>query len=130
MTRLGFWTGRSALLFLAVVLSFSSVLAQTPDSTKPVRPNALKAGAWALQFQITQDFTLNAFQGLLLSAKNHFTNRSAIRFGVGFSATSSDVDNLNRQLAADTLREERENVSNGNSQSFDFAVQYLLYTSP
>ena len=128
-------TGRPVLFFaLARVFLISSLtFAQNSDSLHPIekkRSNSLAPGAWALQFQITQDFTLNAFQGVLLSAKKHFSGKSAVRFGLGLSASMSDADNFFEQRNIDTIRQIRENESEANSRSFDIAFQYLVYPSP
>ncbi|PSQ98468.1 MAG: hypothetical protein BRD48_07090 [Bacteroidetes bacterium QS_9_68_14] len=48
----------------------------------------LEAGAGTLQFQVMQNFALGSFQGSALSAKRHFSPRSALRAGLadgGFS---------------------------------------------
>lgn len=128
-------TGRPVLFlaFAGVLLLSSLTFAQNPDSLPPIEKkcsNSLKPGAWALQFQITQDFTLNAFQGVLLSAKKHFSDKSAFRFGLGLSASMSDADNFFEQRNIDTVRQIRENESESNTRSFDVALQYLFYPSP
>jgi len=130
MTGLGRRAGRTALLFLAAVLSFSSVSAQTPDSAKPTRANSLKPGAWALQFQITQDFTLNAFQGLLLSAKHHFSNKKAVRIGLGLNASVGESKDLFRNFQSDTLLSSNSGFRESNGQGIDVTLQYLNYPSP
>jgi len=54
------------------------------------RVNSLQDGAWALQFGIGGNFTLNTFNGATISVKKHFSDRSAVRAGVTLTAQSSD----------------------------------------
>ncbi len=118
------------MFFLAGVLSFSSVSAQTPDSIKSGRPNSLKPGAWALQFQITENFTLRDFQGFLISAKRHSSAKRAIRFGLGISGNVSDVDFTSTILQNDSvIAQDGEHFDFKNGR-FEVVAQFISYPSP
>ena len=85
-----------------------------------------EGGDWALQFQITDDFKLNQFQGSIISAKYHSSEQNAWRVGLGLDFRSST--------------EEREDsfegvpVSSGSSesslQSVQLGFQYVRYVNP
>ncbi len=117
-------------MFLAVVLSFSSTFAQTPDSAKPARPNSLKPGAWALQFQVNDIFSIRGFQGFGISLKHHFSKSQAIRFGIGSSFATSDFDGIGRSFQADTIRRRSDRDSESDRASVDVSAQYVGYFSP
>ena len=62
-------------------------------------------GAWALQFQIGQNFTLQSFQGSTVSAKKDLSETRAFRFGATLDASFFDGDgdeerDFNRQQLA------------------------------
>lgn len=49
-------------------------------------------GKFALQFQITENFSLSNFQGTVFSGKYNFSNRDAIRLGVSVEYTDLNSD--------------------------------------
>lgn len=125
-------TGRTVLLlaFTGLFLISSLAFAQDSDSLPSIekkRPNSLKAGAWALQFQITQDFTLKDFQGMLISAKRHYSKGKAIRFGIGLSASLTDSDDWYRSFQNDTIVGGANSELENNGQSVDLIGQYVIY---
>ena len=58
-------------------------------------------GKFALQFRITNNFSLSNFQGTILSGKYHFSNRDAIRLGVSLQFDDSESDEINKQKITD-----------------------------
>lgn len=79
----------------AISLLFAnSVLGQ--DSSR-VRINSLVEGANAIQFAIDRDFQLNSFRGSFLSYKIVTSKRSATRFGLSISRSSSHTPILSVQ---------------------------------
>ena len=89
-------TFRAVLLLTVIAGCFRPSLAQ------PAQPeDALRKGAWALQFQITSDFTLRAFEGTTISAKKHLSARRALRFGVILDAAFSNEDAQDATVTAD-----------------------------
>ncbi|GAB5520548.1 MAG: hypothetical protein RhofKO_27990 [Rhodothermales bacterium] len=72
----------SALFVLMLVLS-SSAYGQDQD-----RPNALKAGNWALLFQLDQPLGVSFFQGMV-GLKYHSADDRAVRFGLGGRVTQA-----------------------------------------
>ena len=71
---------------LSVVFAAAVHAQSSADSTG-------KAGTWALQYAIDENFTLGTFSGSIFSLQRHFTDRDAIRFGLGFATTDSDTEN-------------------------------------
>lgn len=127
---------RLVLLFMfsGVFIFLPAAFAQPVDSLPPIekkRPNSLKPGAWALQFQISDNFrSFSGLQGFGVSVKYHFSRTKALRFGVGGSLSSSDFDVSSRSLQADTIRQKGLRNSDMDGQSVDFAAQYVFYTAP
>lgn len=113
------------LILLVTSLTLVTLNANAQDNEPK---NSLQENVWALQFQITDNLSLRAFQGLAISAKKHFSNTSALRVGVGLNITVRDDDRLHRTLPADTLRQSYND--NSNTQSIDISSQYLLYANP
>jgi hypothetical protein len=54
------------------------------------QPNALEAGSWALQFRITNNFNLAAFESGQLTIKRQFTTNSAVRAGISLGLSDTD----------------------------------------
>ena len=49
-------------------------------------------GKFALQFQISENFTLSDFQGSILSGKYHLGKRSAVRLGLAINFEDGNAD--------------------------------------
>jgi opacity protein-like surface antigen len=80
-------------------------------------------GKFALQFQISENFTLTNFQGATLSGKYHLGKRSAIRLGLSLNFDDSDSD---REITLSDSLNYNENAEN-NSVGFTISSQYLNY---
>jgi len=106
---------RPILLFVALTLVASVAVAQEDE-----RPNSLAAGNWALMFAISQNFTLDPFQGGSLSMKRHFSDKAALRAGIDFGVNS------NESSAATTVEQSGTN----DAYSFQLEGLYQRYTSP
>lgn len=108
------------LLMASALLLSSAALAQESPDFGP------EGGDWALQFQITEDFTLSDFQGSIVSVKYHSSDRSAWRAGLG--------------LEFDSNTDERERTTGGvpgallssefSRQTVRLDLQYLRYANP
>ena len=103
------------LLVLFTLITSGLVFAQEDE-----RPNSLAAGNWALMFAISQNFTLDPFQGGSLSMKRHFSDKSALRAGIDFGVNS------NESSAAATVEQSGTN----DASSFQLEGLYQRYTSP
>jgi hypothetical protein len=113
-----------SILISVLFLTFSfNSFAQT-DSTQ-----IDLSGKWALQFGISENFTLTNFQGGTISAKYHFNNNSALRFGVTLSQSNSDDENSITQIYPDTTYINSEASSYSNYQ-IRFSLQYIKYSKP
>jgi opacity protein-like surface antigen len=106
---------KSILTLLFLYFASSALFAQ--DSTS-------LAGKYALQFQISQNFTLSNFLGSVISGKYHFTNNSAIRLGVTFS---SSMDNDGQNIDYQNSTNSASYMAEQNGKSFDITAQYLVY---
>jgi len=111
------------VLFVMACLVIPSLALSAPadsTSTPPTRSNSLRAGAWALQFDINgQLLSIESFAGGL-SLKRHFSPKSALRIGVGVSASSTDL-NTETSFAREV---------NENSSGTFFEVMYQRYANP
>lgn len=109
-------------LLLAAALAFPAASRSEERMPEP----ALHAGAWALQFQIDDNFTLSPFQGAILSVKRHHSDRSAFRVALGLSLATEDIDATLAEMDTVTSSEARDE----SSQYVRLDVQYLRYTDP
>lgn len=102
-------------LIMACALSISTSKAQESNS------KALQPGSRALQFQITDDFSLDSFSGTLISYKYQKTNTLATRIGVSLNGQVIGIDVSN---SADETSDITWNVNLGMSYT------WLHYINP
>ncbi len=88
--------------------------------------NSLEKGAWALQFQVVQNFQLASFQGSTISIKKHTSDGTALRAGVSISLSLEDTD---RTVTMNDTVGQSEDVDD-NMTSFGLVVQMIKYPSP
>jgi len=106
-----------------LILLFTITL---PLSSSAQDDSALQPGAWALQFQVTENFTLSDLQGSVVSVKYHSSAKSAWRAGV-----SMDFDSMN-----DTRRNTDAGVPDPDltteftRTAAELALQYVRYANP
>jgi opacity protein-like surface antigen len=101
------------------------------DTTR--RPPALQQGGWGLQYQMTSlNALLSGFQGSLISARYHLSNRQALRFGVSINASSFDREEGTTVRFDDDATAEpvSEQSAETGSQRFGLSGQYLHYLEP
>jgi len=79
---------------------------------------------FALQFQITDNFTLSDFQGTILSGKYHFSKRDAIRLGLMLEFADYELESEISRLDTIDTDESKENAS---SIGFTINAQYIRY---
>ena len=79
----------------------------------------LESGTWALQFQITDNFTLGAFEGSVLSAKRQLSESRALRLGLDINAVTSSQDE--RSFAAGGSEDSQTDLN------LDLDLQYVSY---
>lgn len=106
-------TGAILFLFVLLFTPCPTSYAQSEDTQTP------PSDRWALQFQITNNFTLGSFQGTLLSAKKQLSERKAFRIGVDLRSSYRDesVDGS----VADVQAEDR------NAQHVFLDAQFITY---
>jgi hypothetical protein len=89
--------------------------------------HSLYDGSKALQFRVTNNFTLNNFQGASLSAKKHISDNSAIRLGIDLFFDISTQDEDSRVFYIDTTITTSD--AEGNTQRLALELQYIRYVS-
>jgi hypothetical protein len=84
-------------------------------------------GKFALQFQISENFTLTNFQGTILSGKYQLGKRSAVRLGISLFFDDSSIDETETYI--DTLITNNDSKENSDLNSVGFTVnsQYIYY---
>jgi hypothetical protein len=87
----------------------------------------LEAGVWTLQFWVTQNFTLGSFQRSALSAKRHFSPRSALRAGLSLTADFREA--RPREALGDSSEEDagNERTAEHDQQRVSLSAQYVRY---
>lgn len=98
-------------VFTLLLIACPATYAQSPD-------DVAIDDSWALQFQITENFTLSSFQGALISAKRQYDAHRALRVGVSLGVNSS------RQASEDEATEAEQK---DNGQSLRFEAQWIRY---
>ncbi len=88
-----------------------------------------KEGSWALQFSIGNNFNLSSFQGSMVSAQYHFTEKSAIRFGLSPSVRFQDVENDRNSTQSDTISNHDDDNAELTKFSIQIDAQYIYYGS-
>jgi hypothetical protein len=99
------------------------------DSSSAIR-NSLKPDTWALEFGINPNFTLNSFQGSVLSIKRQLNSREAIQLGIGGSLNNETGDGSNQDNYADTLNVGTTLSGVNNRGSVQINLQYVYYANP
>lgn len=113
-------------VILICCLDMTTAHGQTAEAQPAGAKNSLVKGAWALQFQINNNFSLSSFQGSTLSAKRHYSNKKAVRFGISLNGSFSDQDQVSRVPGAVGPKNEIDE----NNQSIGVNTQYAIYPSP
>jgi opacity protein-like surface antigen len=75
---------------LRIVVLLVVLVVMTATASFSERPNSLEPGSWALQFRITTDFNLAAFEYGQLSIKRQFTSKSAVRASINLGFHGRD----------------------------------------
>ncbi len=88
--------------------------------------NSLKKGAWALQFQVVQNFQLASFQGGMLSIKRHLSDGTALRVGVSMDLSAESGEGTTTVSDSITASSDLDN----DLVSFGLVVQMIKYPSP
>jgi hypothetical protein len=111
-------------------LSFLTAPVFAADNTDSEIQNSLAPGSWSLQFRITDNFQLSSFQGATISAKRHFSEGRALRFGISLSGSVTDKEYRTTDQSSDSTTSEVVIGADENQQYLRFDAQYLIYPSP
>jgi len=119
---------------IAVVVTAAVIVAQLAvsvacgqEQTEDTRRNSLEAGAWAIQFQITEEIGLKPFNGMMISLKRHLSEGSAVRLGVNLNLNYDDTEWTDENTPADTLRYVSRSTQKQNGQSVELDLMYMGY---
>ncbi|HOP06984.1 MAG TPA: hypothetical protein PLF13_06800 [candidate division Zixibacteria bacterium] len=108
-----------ALLLLISFMTISSAFSQVDSS------DSRRAGDWALQFQLADDFDIQSFQGTTISLKKFHGINQATRLGLTLSGRYLDSDGVT--VEDDTLTATGTNESN--NFEIGLRLQRLWYRS-
>ena len=125
-------TGRQKItigMCLVSVLILTGFFSQTQAQD---RDNYLVRGSWSLQFGIADNFNLESFNGALISAKQHLSPNTALRFGITLSGrtgdfSSEDVDMSQNEPYYDSIIRTREGEISG--ASLNVTTQLMFYSA-
>lgn len=112
------------VLSITIIILTTSISAQSDSTTN--KTTSLKAGSWSLQFGYNDNLSFNSFKGGNISAKYHYTDKSALRFGVDINSFHVDQDGMERNPQTDSIT-----ISNGkmNQLNIGLTTDYLYYFS-
>lgn len=115
---------KRAMTILFPIAAALSLATAVPAFAQEMQSHMV-GGAWALQFRISNNFTLDTFRGTVVSLKRHYSPNTAIRLGL--TANVQSRDDAIRYADQDTsLTYDRS--SDGSGVRLDF--QYLHYRNP
>jgi hypothetical protein len=118
---------RIAVIVTLSALAFAAGLAG-PARAQESDEVAHRAGSWALQFSIGEDFQLDSFDGAAVSIQHHTSDRAAWRLGLGFGGRLGVERNIDVHTVVDTLFESRqEGHEEPSDQQFTVDVLRVLY---
>lgn len=80
-------------------------------------------GSWALQFRVSNDFTLSAFTGRTLSVKHHLSPHWALRLGVSAEQRSEELD-VTLSVSVSTYGAEKREAD---QRQYEVALDVLHY---
>lgn len=105
----------SLLLFILSFISTTTAQTSYLDSLD---------GKFALQFQISHNFSIENFQGATFSGKYHVGKRDALRFGISYVASIYNDEEQKDYFNPDTTT---FNQSEFDGFALDFKFQYIRY---
>ena len=114
---------KKSFLIISVLLS-TSLLSQSADSVKNEAPYSRKH-KWALQFQAGYNFQIQAFNGLTVTLKYHFNEKSALRFGAGYFGQTNDG-----QIELNNVFEDNYYDEIDYQYQFNGVIDYIYYVNP
>jgi uncharacterized membrane protein YciS (DUF1049 family) len=106
-----------SISFFAVIVLFSVAVSVNAQDTTSL------SGKYALQFQVSQNFTLGSFLGSVISGKYHLTDETAIRVGLGLKMRMNNQASKSQFNQSSTVG---DIVYESNNQVLNLVVQYLL----
>ncbi|NQT23834.1 hypothetical protein HQ585_00605 [candidate division KSB1 bacterium] len=108
---------------LILLLITNTHLIANEDSTKT---NLL--ADYSIQFRISNNFTLNSFQGSIISLKKHFKQENAVRISIGFWGNYYDTDEDAWPYKSAPNKEHEDNINV--IHDLDLNCLYLWYPKP
>jgi len=126
--------GRALLaISLSVILILTAAgqaRADDQDEEASHRANSLQAGAWSIQFGLTDEFGLDPFNSMSLSLKRHVSPKSAFRLGANLGLDVDDSDSESVSTRYDTLSTGVESELSLNGVLVQLNMLYMRYVNP
>jgi hypothetical protein len=125
-------TGRKTFGVIAIIIAMMTVIGFQSQAKAEGNKNYLVRGSWSMQFRISNNFTLSNFEGGLISAKRHLSEKSAIRFGLSLSGSTSDRSTDVISITEDSLRRRaRDESRDDDLDAFSAGItsQIMFYTT-
>lgn len=107
------------MLIIPLIFVFLNVRLAAQDSEEGANHshNSLVKGSKSFQFRISQNLTLSSFEGTMISAKKHYSAKSALRMGLGLDIGAGNWDQGNQEADFTNFQ-------------IDLTIQYLYYPAP
>lgn len=122
------WWIVTAVVFIAATASTG--WAAEVDNIYHERENSLKPGSWSIQFQISDEFGLDPFNGMAISLKRHFSEKTALRIGMDLNIESENLEDERLRTYDDTLTYTDARTEENDHQSIEINSLFIYYPSP
>lgn len=110
------------VLSLTIIIFTTSIYAQSDSTNQQISP--LHEGSWSLQFRYNNSLGFESFKGSNISAKYHFTDKSALRFGVNLDFKNINQERVNSINNDDHTRIQKQDL---NRINIGITSDYVYY---
>jgi hypothetical protein len=118
--------------FVSLAVASASILIPINGAAEEIaedeRPNSLRPGSWAVQFEITDELGLIPFDDMIVSLKRHLTRSTALRLGMHFGFSYRDETREYEASGAPVATSDR--TSEQNTQSLLLKPAWIHYFNP
>ena len=95
---------RARTLVFVLIAAVLVVVTAPGSGTAQETQSPLVGGAWALQFRVSENFTLSTFEGSVVSLKRHYSPSTALRLGVSLAPVASKGPLMETECTAGWVR--------------------------
>jgi len=118
---MNFFRIRCLVLSLIIIIFSTSISAQSDSTNQQTSP--LHEGSWSMQFRY-KNLGFESFKGSNISAKYHFTDKSALRFGVNLDFKNINQDRFQSRNNDDLFRTQNQEL---NRINIGITSDYVYY---